>query len=139
MLDYSDATSGINVTPDGVADDGTATEHDNITGIFGKVLATPYDDHVVASAAPLFVLAGDGDDTLTGGPANDILDAGNGSNTVDAGAGDDAVRPQRARRRHRLGRPRPRPLTVNTAIMPPAPAVVGRRARRPRAPRARAP
>lgn len=79
-LDYSPtsiprpvSTTGVTVDLDGVADDGMAGEHDNVTADVENILGTF------------------GDDTLTGNAADNVLDPFAGADTLDGGAGEDVL------------------------------------------------
>jgi Ca2+-binding RTX toxin-like protein len=71
IVTYADRTAPVNVSMDGVANDGETGEGDNV------------------SAEQL--IGGRGDDTLVGNGFRNYLDGGPGRDTIDAGAGDDAI------------------------------------------------
>ena len=81
-VSYDYSTVGVNVTLDGVANDGTAGELDNVQADVENVTGSGLAD----------VIAGnDGANALSGGAGNDRIASGRGVDSVDAGAGDDAV------------------------------------------------
>lgn len=65
---YFTATSGVSVRPDGLADDGTAGEGDNVHGTITRISGGP------------------GADTLVGGPSTALLDGGEGGDVLDNSA-----------------------------------------------------
>lgn len=73
LADYSSRTAAVNVSLDGVANDGAAGEQDNV--------ATDVED----------LKGGSGNDTLTGDAADNTLDGGRGADTMTGGAGLDVV------------------------------------------------
>jgi Ca2+-binding RTX toxin-like protein len=72
-VSYANRWSNLNLSLDGVANDGAAGEHDNIH----------FDVEVV--------IGGQGDDSITGSAGNDVLKGGGGNDTLDGGAGDDSL------------------------------------------------
>lgn len=71
--DYSSRTSGVNVSLDGVANDGEPGEGDNV--------GADLED----------IFAGAGDDTLMGSAANNLFDGGPGADHLSGGGGIDRV------------------------------------------------
>jgi Ca2+-binding RTX toxin-like protein len=72
-VSYANRWSNLNLTLDGVANDGAWGEHDNIH----------FDVEVV--------IGGWGNDSITGSAGNDVLRGGAGNDTLDGGAGDDSL------------------------------------------------
>jgi Ca2+-binding RTX toxin-like protein len=97
---YRDHGTGVTVTLDGLANDGSPGEGDNIDPRVAQLIGSNGDDQLTGSAArdTLDGLAGDdvldggaGDDILHGDDGNDTLTGGLGGDTLDAGAGDDVL------------------------------------------------
>jgi hypothetical protein len=83
LLDYTAVdVSNVNVTLDGVANDGFAGEHDNAEPDIENVTGGPGDDYIQGNAA---------DNVLNGGDGNDVLDGGPGADTLVGAAGEDLV------------------------------------------------
>jgi Ca2+-binding RTX toxin-like protein len=89
--DYADGQVGpINVSADGVANDGAAGETDNIGADVEEIRGTNESDTLTASSSAPAVLVGlDGADTLTGGDAADVLEGDAGNDTLSGGDGAD--------------------------------------------------
>lgn len=108
-VDYSARTLALSITMDGTADDGEASEGDNIAldmenvlcGAGADTVTGNDNDNVIEGGAGIDTIAGGagndtlygeaGDDDLDGGDGDDILDGGAGTNTLDCGAGDGDV------------------------------------------------
>jgi Ca2+-binding RTX toxin-like protein len=88
VISYRLSGSGVSVSLDELANDGTPGEHDYVKG-FGAVVGSGFDDHLTAGGAPATLIGGPGDDTLTGGPAGDTLDGGPGNDVLTGGSGID--------------------------------------------------
>ena len=95
--DFSDATTPVNVSPNGIADDGRAGERDDVAGDVESLIGGIDDDSLVANG---------GDGRLQGNGGNDNLDGGLGADTFEGGAGRDAA----AYGSH------PGPVNVNLAV-----------------------
>jgi hypothetical protein len=91
VLDYSDATLALSVTPDGVADDGVPGEGDNVSADVESVTGGSGADALTAGVAGGELDGGAGDDILTGSAGADRLVGGAGTDSFSAGDGDDAV------------------------------------------------
>jgi hypothetical protein len=101
LIIYPGQSAGFSLSGDGVANDGPAGK-DNIGPLVERLYGTPFADSLstVSGAA---LVAGDGDDTLSGGPHNDRLEAAYvedvgvdsgtfyalGKDTLDCGGGED--------------------------------------------------
>ncbi len=73
-VDYSGRSAAVNVSLDGIANDGETGEGDNVLG------------------QCIDIAGGSGDDTLTGNDANNVINPGLGTDTVDGGsAGNDTA------------------------------------------------
>ncbi|MDB5171380.1 MAG: peptidase and in kexin sedolisin [Phycisphaerales bacterium] len=101
-LVYSYETSSINVTLDGLVNDGAAGENDNVNQDVEIIYASNFGSTIDASAVayPVTLLGGTGNDTLIGGASDDSLVGGagndqlwgnNGNDTLDGGDGNDAL------------------------------------------------
>ncbi|WP_138974314.1 calcium-binding protein [Patulibacter medicamentivorans] len=90
-VSYDDALQGVSVSLNGLADDGTPGEGDNIAGDTEVVIGSPADDTLNAGDAPVELHGGSGNDRLTGGPGADLLDGGDGDDLLDGGAGPDVL------------------------------------------------
>jgi len=92
---------GVVVSIDGVANDGTGGEHDNIEPDVEVVVGTPADDQFSGSSGPNRFFGLDGNDVLAGQGGDDRLDGGgtigsvvlakDGNDTFLGGAGTDTV------------------------------------------------
>ena len=81
-LDYTDATTPVSVTLDGVNNDGRGGEGDNAVPDFEEVLGGSADDELAGTPEPEFLRGLDGDDTLDGGGGPDELSGGTGTDMV---------------------------------------------------------
>lgn len=92
---YGAGASGpVVVTIDGLANDGTAAEDDNITTDTENVGGTPFPDTIVGSAAANVLTGGGGDDRIDGLAGNDTLKDGgspSGADDLNGGDGTDTV------------------------------------------------
>ena len=91
LVDYSGAGDAVNVSLDGVANDGVAGDGDNVGVDVEDITGTAKADTLTGSAAANELDGGDGNDTLTGLAGADGLTGGRGSDTLDAGPGIDAL------------------------------------------------
>jgi Ca2+-binding RTX toxin-like protein len=102
-VDYSNRTNAVVVTIDGTANDGEASETDNVKADCETVKGGAGDDTITGSANADTLYGGPGIDTLKGGLGNDVIygDAGNdtidegnatsGADVINGGAGTDTV------------------------------------------------
>ena len=81
-LDYSDRTTPVRVSLDGINDDGAAGEGDNAVPDFEMVLGGGDDD---------VLIGGSGDEALFGNDGNDELAGGDGADDLSGGPGVDAA------------------------------------------------
>lgn len=84
--DYADQSVGIVVSLDGLANDGSPGENDDVATSVENVTGGSGADVLTGSAAANTLIGGLGDDSLMGGGANDTLNPGAGNDQV---AGDD--------------------------------------------------
>ncbi len=94
------ATDSIFVSLNGVADDGTATEGDNVGSDIENITGGPGNDDLTGNGAANIINGGAGEDWIDGAGGNDILLGGNdndeliggsGADTIDTGSGDNDV------------------------------------------------
>jgi Ca2+-binding RTX toxin-like protein len=81
-LDYSDRSTSVRVSLDGVNDDGAAGEGDNTIPDFEMVLGGSDDDVLIGGAADEALFGNDGNDELAGGDGGDDLSGGPGVDAV---------------------------------------------------------
>jgi Ca2+-binding RTX toxin-like protein len=85
-VDYSARTANLVIKTDGQANDGQASEQDNVANDVEGIKAGRGNDHVVAWAT---VMGGDGNDTLEGASWNSLFDGGAGNDLIRAREDDD--------------------------------------------------
>lgn len=85
-VEYSDRADAVNVTFDGVANDGRVGEADNVRADIRAVIGGSGNDRLVGSGAANDLYGGPGDDRLDGGLGGDVLDGGPGFDIVDYSA-----------------------------------------------------
>ncbi len=91
VLSYASRTSGVEVSLDGVANDGTAGEGDNVQADIEEIVGTAHADTLTAGPAGTTLVGGDGNDTLIGSPVGELLQGGGGNDRILGGAGDDRL------------------------------------------------
>lgn len=101
LLDLSARIADLNISLDGVDNDGEPGETDNVGTDVEIIIGGLGDDVIVALGTGSYQLTGGpgndtvfaaaGDDTLEGGDGADLLSGGAGTNSFDGGAGNDAV------------------------------------------------
>ena len=89
--DYSSRTNAVNVSIDGLANDGEAAEGDNVLTDVEQIWGGTGNDTLRGSPAANFISGGGGSDTISGLGGNDILIAGSGGSTVSGGGGADTL------------------------------------------------
>jgi Ca2+-binding RTX toxin-like protein len=99
-VDYSDHSGGVTVDDDGVADDGSPGEGDNVGTDVDNIVGTAGDDRLTGSSwfntidgagGDDTISGGGGNDTLHGGPGDDVLSGDSGDDLLDGGSGSDRV------------------------------------------------
>ena len=85
-VSYFDRTETVNVTLDGVANDGAPGENDKIIGVSG-IIGGRGDDVLTGDAGPNGLFGGPGNDTVSGLDGTDQLEGGHGHDTVVGGPG----------------------------------------------------
>ncbi|WP_405097923.1 hypothetical protein [Micromonospora sp. NBC_01412] len=90
-VDYSDRTTHVNISVDGIANDGAPGEGDNVLTSVGGVLGGSGDD-VLSSTVSALLIGNGGTDWLFGSDFNDTLWAydGAGGDIVSGGYGNDS-------------------------------------------------
>jgi Ca2+-binding RTX toxin-like protein len=82
LVDFSEATTSVHVSADGVRDDGRAGELDNVGSDFEIIVGGSDKDVLEGGPASESILGGDGDDLLSGGGGADALSGGAGTDGV---------------------------------------------------------
>lgn len=82
---------GVLITADGVDDDGTPNEGDNVFPDMEVFHGTEGDDTLIGSDAAESFFGNGGNDYLWGQGGDDLLDGGHGDDSLFGGAGDDVV------------------------------------------------
>ncbi|MCA2220855.1 calcium-binding protein [Nonomuraea aurantiaca] len=88
---YNNRGAAQTITLDGVANDGTAGENDNLGSDVERVFSGAGSDHITGNAAANEIRGGNGDDvinTVDGIGGNDTISADGGTDTCDSDRGD---------------------------------------------------
>ena len=88
---YLDHTDGVSVRLNGLADDGSAGEGDNVLGKVGGITGSRGNDFLEAGPLGGNIFGAEGDDTIVGGPGNDYLSGQDGADQISGGEGDDRM------------------------------------------------
>jgi Ca2+-binding RTX toxin-like protein len=91
LVSYGRATSGVTVTLDDQANDGSAGEGDDIGSDVEAVDGSSLNDTLTAGASQVALFGGPGDDTLNGGPEDDLVLGGSGAGGDSGGSGSDSL------------------------------------------------
>lgn len=92
VAEYDDRAAALNVSADGVANDGEAGEGDNVSPAVEAIQGGEAADVLTASASSDAALSGySGADRLVGGPGDDSLFGGDGNDTLEGNVGDDTA------------------------------------------------
>ena len=86
-----DATAGIHLDLDGVADDGQPGEGDSVDGSIEGIVPTEFDDVITGDGGAQSIGGLGGDDTIDGGAGDDRLIGQEGSDDLTGGPGKDDV------------------------------------------------
>lgn len=86
---YTDHTTGVTVRLNGIADDGSAGEGDNVLGAVTALLGGSGDDLLQAGPLSSGLFGGNGDDRLLGSSTRETLNGGAGEDELLAGDGND--------------------------------------------------
>lgn len=99
-VSYDNEPAGVDVSLDGLANDGQPGEQDNVGTDIDHVFGSAYDDSLTGGAGPVTLEGWGGNDTLTAGTGTTTLNGGDGSDTLYGGpaadtliggAGDDTI------------------------------------------------
>jgi Ca2+-binding RTX toxin-like protein len=90
-VQYDGAPGDVSLTQDGVANDGTAGEGDNIGADFEGINAGPGNDTVVAGPQANSIYGADGNDNISGGGGADQINGAGGNDIVNGDAGGDYI------------------------------------------------
>jgi hypothetical protein len=88
---YEERSENLSLSPDGVADDGAAGEHDNIGADISLIMAGHGSDTMTGNAGRNLFSGGPGDDVLTGAGGDDQLNGGYGNDRLVGGDGQDVL------------------------------------------------
>jgi Ca2+-binding RTX toxin-like protein len=88
---YTDHTAGVTVRLNGLADDGSAGEGDNVLGSLGSIEGGSGDDTLESGSDSASLAGGAGDDTLVGSPEGESLLGQDGDDNIGAGGGNDSL------------------------------------------------
>src|SRR5438046_1986255 len=83
--------TAVNVTLNGVADDGQERERDNVGATVETIIGGAGNDTLAAGSTDAKLIGGGGNDTLTGGAGDDTLDGGTGGDLLSGGEGFDSA------------------------------------------------
>lgn len=89
VADYQYRSAALTITIDGSANDGLASEADNVKTDVEAVVGGTAADTITGGSGNETLHGGDGADTLNGGSGNDTLIGNAGNDTLNGGAGDD--------------------------------------------------
>jgi Ca2+-binding RTX toxin-like protein len=90
-VDYSARTTALTVTLDGTANDGAASEGDDVEADVERVDGGSGNDALTGNADANELNGHGGNDTLTGLGGRDVLSGGPGTDTLSGGEGDDIL------------------------------------------------
>jgi Ca2+-binding RTX toxin-like protein len=86
-VSYAGRVTGVTATIDGVANDGSVGEADNVRTDVEQLEGGDGADTLTGSTSANRVVGGYGDDTLSGGSGDDQLDGGPGADRIQGGTG----------------------------------------------------
>jgi Ca2+-binding RTX toxin-like protein len=90
-ITYEERVTPVNVTLDGLANDGGTGENDKVGTDIETVIGTPLDDTLTGGTALVTLRGGDGNDTLQAGSGGADLDGGLGNDHLNGGPGIDTA------------------------------------------------
>ena len=90
-ISYRDHTAGVTVRLNGLADDGSPGEGDNVLGSLGSIEGGSGDDTLESGADSASLAGGAGNDTLLGSPEGESLLGQDGDDDIAAGGGNDSL------------------------------------------------
>ena len=88
---YRDHTAAVTVRLNGLADDGSAGEGDNVLGSLGSIEGGSGDDTLESGAEAASLAGGAGNDSLVGSPEGESLLGQEGDDDISAGGGNDSL------------------------------------------------
>jgi hypothetical protein len=88
---YLDHTDGVTVRLNGLPDDGSAGEGDNVLGQVGGITGSRGNDFLEAGPLGTSMFGDAGNDTLVGGPSHDYLSGQDGDDQISGGEGIDRM------------------------------------------------
>jgi Ca2+-binding RTX toxin-like protein len=91
QADYNARTSGVVISLDDAANDGTPGERDTVRATVEHVKTGLGNDTITGSSLANEIITGSGDDTVNGGAGNDSINGAAGNDTLSGGAGDDIL------------------------------------------------
>jgi hypothetical protein len=90
-ISYVDHTVGVSVRLNGLPDDGSAGEGDNVLGSLGSIQGGSGDDTLESGSDSASLAGGAGNDTLVGSPEGESLLGQEGDDHIAAGGGNDSL------------------------------------------------
>jgi hypothetical protein len=90
-ISYVDHTLGVSVRLNGLPDDGSAGEGDNVLGSLGSIQGGSGDDTLESGSDSASLAGGAGNDTLVGSPEGESLLGQEGNDDIAAGGGNDSL------------------------------------------------
>ena len=90
-VSYSTRTANLNLTVNGVADDGQGAETDSIEADTEKITGGTGNDTISGDAGADTLTGGAGSDTISGAGGNDVLSGNGGNDTITGGGGRDTI------------------------------------------------
>jgi len=90
-ISYRDHSAGVTVRPNGLADDGSPGEGDNVLGSLGSIEGGSGDDTLESGVDAASLAGGPGNDTLVGSPEGESLLGQDGDDDIAAGGGNDSL------------------------------------------------
>lgn len=90
-VDYSDRAENLNITLDGVANDGAAGEFDLVYRDIENVTGGKGNDTITGDTFANVLIGGDGNDVIHGGDGNDTITGGKGADKLFGDAGNDTL------------------------------------------------
>jgi RTX calcium-binding nonapeptide repeat (4 copies) len=90
-ISYRDHTAGVTVRLNGLADDGSPGEGDNVLGSLGSIEGGSGGDTLESGADAASLAGGAGNDTLVGSPEGESLLGQDGDDQIAGGGGNDSL------------------------------------------------
>ena len=91
LIDYSDHTLPVNLSLDGLGNDGSTNENDTLTETCENFVGGLGDDFIRGSGKPNLLRGDFGNDTLIGGSGNDTLYGDSGNDNLQGQSGNDQL------------------------------------------------